>query len=262
MPAPGGSRRGVGGGDTVRLHEALRYLQDMGWTDVEGPLASPAATAGPARADRHDAGSCDDAGAPPQSVSAVDPVQADNLADMADLLRDCRRCRLCGTRTQVVFGVGSPGAQVMLVGEGPGADEDRLGEPFVGRAGQLLNSMLAAVGLDRKEVYIANVVKCRPPGNRNPEVDEARACLPFLRRQAELVNPQVVVTLGRVPALRLLDMPGPISSYRGRWTAWEGRAVLPMFHPAYLLRNPAAKAVAWSDLKELRRRLTGGRNEP
>lgn len=145
----------------------------------------------------------------------------------------------------------------MLVGEAPGADEDRLGEPFVGRAGQLLNAMLLAIGLHRDQVYIANVVKCRPPRNRDPEADEASTCLPFLRRQAELVNPEIVVTLGRVAALRLLGTEGPIGTYRGRWTSWEGRPVLPMFHPAYLLRNPIAKRQAWLDLKALQRRLAG-----
>lgn len=132
-----------------------------------------------------------------------------------------------------------------------------MGEPFVGRAGQLLNAMLAAIGLDRKDVYIANVVKCRPPGNRDPEPDEAAACLPFLLRQVELVNPEVVVTLGRVAALHVVQLTGAIRDYRGRWVTWQGRPLLPIFHPAYLLRNPAAKAVAWRDLKTLRRRLAG-----
>ena len=124
-------------------------------------------------------------------------------------------------------------------------------------AGQLLNAMIFALGLRREDVYIANIVKCRPPRNRDPEPDEAAACLPFLRRQAELVGPEVVVTLGRIAARYLLGTTAPISSYRGRWQSWEGRAVLPTFHPAYLLRNPAAKAQAWTDLKALRDRLRG-----
>jgi uracil-DNA glycosylase len=174
---------------------------------------------------------------------------------MAAALADCRRCRLCEGRTQVVFGVGDPHARVLFIGEGPGADEDRLGEPFVGRAGQLLNAMLRAISLDRRDVYIANVVKCRPPKNREPEPDEAARCMPFLRRQIELIRPAVLVLLGRVAARFLLGTTAPINSYRGRWARWEGYEVLPMFHPAFLLRNPAAKAQAWADLKSLRSRL-------
>jgi uracil-DNA glycosylase family 4 len=147
----------------------------------------------------------------------------------------------------------------MFIGEGPGADEDRLGEPFVGRAGQLLNAMLQAISMDRKDVYIANVVKCRPPKNRDPEPDEAAACLPFLRHQIELIRPTVLVLLGRIAARFLLGTTAPIGSYRGRWTSWEGYDVLPVFHPAFLLRNPAAKAQAWADLKKLVARLGSNR---
>ena len=242
----------------MRIGDALRYLRDFGWNDVDAPDRRPVGS-GPAGV------RCNEEEAPhsrpvehSESEPIGDPVQAPNLPQMAKLLKDCTRCRLSRARTQVVFGIGSPEARVMFVGEGPGADEDRLGEPFVGRAGQLLNAMLAAIGLARKSVYIANVVKCRPPGNRDPEAEEAAECLPFLRRQVELVNPEVLVTLGRVAALRLLGLTGAIRDYRGRWTRWEGRPVLPIFHPAYLLRNPAAKAQAWVDLKELRRRLHAG----
>jgi DNA polymerase len=155
----------------------------------------------------------------------------------------------------VVFGVGASKAQVIFIGEAPGAEEDRLGEPFVGRAGQLLNEMLRAIHLRRSDVYIANILKCRPPGNRDPQDDETAACLPFLRRQIELIAPRVIVTLGRVAARHLLGTTAPISSYRGRWTTWQGTPVLPTFHPAYLLRSPAAKAQAWADLKQLAHRL-------
>ncbi len=171
---------------------------------------------------------------------------------MARRLADCRRCRLCQKRTQVVFGVGNPKARVVFVGEGPGADEDRIGEPFVGRAGQLLNVMLPSIGLRREDVYIANIVKCRPPGNRDPETDEAAACMPFLKRQIELINPEVIVLLGRIAARFLLGTTAPISSYRGKWTIWHGHAVLPTYHTAYLLRNPAAKRESWVDFKQLR----------
>jgi len=184
-----------------------------------------------------------------------DPLTCTDLSTMAQALSTCQRCRLWKGRTQVVFGVGNPRARVVFVGEAPGAEEDRQGEPFVGRAGQLLNAMLRACGLARQEVYIANIVKCRPPGNRDPEDDEAASCLPFLRRQLALIGPEVVVLLGRVAARHLLGITAPISSYRGRFRRWEGMDVLATFHPAYLLRNPQAKRESWEDLKLLRRRL-------
>jgi uracil-DNA glycosylase len=218
--------------------DLLAYLDDYGWRDVEAASLAPRRTA-----------------EAPAVASTADPLAAGDLAEMAATLRDCRRCRLCKGRTQVVFGVGNPRARVVFVGEAPGADEDRLGEPFVGRAGQLLNSMLRAIDLAREDVYIANVVKCRPPGNRDPEDDEAGSCLPFLWRQLELIDPAVIVTLGRIAASHLVGTRAPISSYRGRWLKARGRAVLPTFHPAYLLRSPAAKAQAWADLKQLRRAL-------
>ena len=215
--------------------DLLLYLRDFGLADVD--LTARAVSR------------------PSPAASEGDPLGADDLAVMARRLADCRRCRLCQGRTQVVFGVGDPKARVVFIGEAPGADEDRLGEPFVGRAGQLLNEMLRAIRLRRDEVYIANILKCRPPGNRDPQDDETAACLPFLRRQIELIGPRVIVTLGRVAARHLLGTTAPISSYRGRWTTWQGTPVLPTFHPAYLLRNPAAKAQSWTDFKQLARRL-------
>jgi len=217
--------------------DLLRYLQDFHWNDVDATAGAPGA------------------GAVTAEPAGDDPLVATDLAGMAAALADCRRCRLCQGRSRVVFGVGSPRARVMFIGEGPGADEDRQGEPFVGKAGQLLNAMLPSIGLKREDVYIGNVVKCRPPGNRDPEDDEVAACIPFLHRQIELVGPDVIVTLGRIAARHLLGTTAPISSYRGRWTSFAGRDVLPTFHPAYLLRNPAAKAQAWADLKQLRQRL-------
>jgi len=190
-----------------------------------------------------------------KTTSGGEPLAAADLDEMARRLAPCKRCRLCQARTQVVFGVGNPKARVIFVGEGPGADEDRLGEPFVGRAGQLLNVMLPSIGLRREDVYIANIVKCRPPGNRDPQPDEAAACMPFLKRQIDLIDPAVIVLLGRIAARYLLGTSAPISTYRGRWTTWQGRAVLPTFHPAYLLRNPAAKRESWADFKQLRARL-------
>ncbi len=228
--------------------DLLEYLQDFGWRDVAAADASVAGSR-PAPA------AAPDGRGTPAPGGAEEPLAAADLAAMARALAPCRRCRLCQGRKQVVFGVGNPRARVVFIGEGPGADEDRIGEPFVGRAGQLLTAMLPSIGLKREDVYIANVVKCRPPGNRDPEPDEAAACLPFLKRQIELIDPAVIVCLGRIAARYLLGTTAPISSYRGRWTTWAGRDVLPTFHPAYLLRNPAAKREAWTDLKRLRSKL-------
>jgi DNA polymerase len=177
------------------------------------------------------------------------------LAGIRAELGACTRCKLAGGRTNLVFGVGNPRAELMFVGEGPGADEDRQGEPFVGRAGQLLTKMIEAMGFRREEVYIANVVKCRPPGNRNPEPDEMDACEPFLRRQIAAVRPRAIVALGKIAAQRLLADPTPISRLRGRWFEVDGVRVMPTFHPAYLLRSPEEKKKAWEDLQLVMKEL-------
>ena len=168
---------------------------------------------------------------------------------------ECTRCKLAGGRTTLVFGVGDPHAELMFVGEGPGADEDAQGEPFVGRAGHLLTKMIEAMGYRRDEVYIANVVKCRPPGNRDPEPDEIAACEPFLKAQIAAVRPKVVVALGRFAVQTLLRDPTPITKQRGRWRDYEGVKLMPTFHPAYLLRNPPEKAKAWQDLQLVMKEL-------
>jgi DNA polymerase len=164
-------------------------------------------------------------------------------------LGECTRCKLAGGRTTLVFGVGNPAAELLFVGEGPGADEDAQGEPFVGKAGQLLTRMIEAMGYRREQVYIANVVKCRPPGNRNPEPDEIEACEPFLRRQIEAVGPKVIVALGKFAAHTLLRTAVPITKLRGTWSTYAGVKLMPTFHPAYLLRSPDEKAKAWADLQ-------------
>jgi uracil-DNA glycosylase family 4 len=232
----------------VSRRELLAYLRDFGWRDVCLNAGGPCHTSG-------DGGESRTPGTAPGGAEDGGGAAALDLGGLAESLRECRRCRLSEGRRNVVFGVGDPRARLMFIGEAPGAEEDRQGEPFVGRAGHLLNSMLRAVGLSRQEVYIANVLKCRPPGNRDPQEDEAATCLPFLWRQVELVNPAVIVTLGRVAASRLLGTSAPISTYRGRWTKWREWDVLPTFHPAYLLRTPSAKAQAWADLKRLVGRL-------
>lgn len=171
----------------------------------------------------------------------------------------CRACRLCETRTRTVFGIGPRQAQLMVVGEGPGADEDLKGEPFVGRAGRLLDEMLKAIGRSRaQDTYIANVVKCRPPGNREPAEDEAEACRGFLEQQLRLVKPKLIVALGRVAAQRLLLSDVPIGKMRGQTYSWgpEATPLMVTYHPAYLLRNPGEKAKSWEDLKRVHRFLT------
>ncbi|MCX8071624.1 MAG: uracil-DNA glycosylase [Candidatus Binatia bacterium] len=183
-------------------------------------------------------------------------LAARTLDDVRAVLGDCRRCKLCSSRTQIVFGVGNPRAELMFVGEGPGRDEDLQGEPFVGRAGQLLTEIITkGMKMRRVDVYIANVVKCRPPDNRNPEPDEVAQCLPFLQRQIEIVSPRVIVALGKVAAHALLQTTTPISRLRGQWHTYRGIPLMPTLHPAYLLRNPADKRLVWEDIKQVIRQL-------
>ncbi len=171
----------------------------------------------------------------------------------------CTRCKLHALgRTQTVFGVGNPAADLMFVGEAPGADEDAQGEPFVGRAGQLLTKIIEAIGLKREDVYIANVIKCRPPGNRNPEPDEVERCQPFLFRQIDAIKPKVIVALGKFAAQALLQTTEPITRIRGRQSKYRGATLIPTFHPAYLLRNPSSKREVWEDMKKVRAILDGG----
>ena len=192
----------------------------------------------------------DDPAAPVILAQATD----DGLSGIrADIGADCRRCKLCTLgRSQIVFGVGNPKARLMFVGEAPGEEEDKRGEPFVGRAGQLLTKIIEAIGLARDQVYIANVIKCRPPGNRNPEPDEVEQCEPFLFRQIDAIQPRVIVSLGKFAAQSLLKTMDPITRLRGRQFDYRGAALIPTFHPAYLLRNPSAKREVWEDMKKVR----------
>jgi DNA polymerase len=194
--------------------------------------------------------------APPQVVEAVPAVgRAAALQLIRDEIGDCTRCALHSGRTKLVFADGSPVARLMFVGEGPGADEDAQGLPFVGRAGQLLNNMIAAMGLKREQVYIANVVKCRPPGNRTPEPDEANTCTPFLFRQIDVVRPEVLVALGATAATYLLGQRQPLAGLRGRVHSFRGARLIVTYHPAYLLRDPRQKKEAWADLQIAMREL-------
>ncbi len=194
------------------------------------------------------------AGSPPASAVPVFLSGDEALRALrADIGPDCSRCKLHTLgRRQVVFGVGNPAADLMFVGEAPGADEDIQGEPFVGRAGQLLTKIIEAIGLTRAEVYIANVIKCRPPGNQNPEPDEVDSCEPFLFRQIDAITPKVIVALGKFAAQSLLKTTEPITRLRGREYSYRDAILMPTYHPAYLLRNPSAKRDVWEDMKRVR----------
>ena len=176
-------------------------------------------------------------------------IEGDSLDGIRDDIGECTRCKLHKSRHRIVFGDGNTRAKLVFVGEGPGEEEDRQGLPFVGRAGKLLTQMIEAMGLDRKDVYICNVVKCRPPSNRTPEKDEIATCLPFLERQLAVIEPKVIVCLGSVAAQALLKTGEAMSRLRGKWFEWRGAKLLPTYHPAYLLRNPSAKAIVWEDLQ-------------
>ncbi len=185
---------------------------------------------------------------------SIDPVAA--LKAIREDIGECTRCKLHAQgRKQIVFGVGNPKAELMFVGEGPGADEDEQGEPFVGRAGQLLNKMIEAMGIKREDVYIANVVKCRPPGNRTPERDETDTCSPFLFRQIEVIKPKAIVALGAVAAKSLLGINDTMGNMRGQWYDFRGTKLRVTYHPAFLLRDPRQKGEAWKDLQEVMKYL-------
>jgi uracil-DNA glycosylase len=235
----------------TKKHLAARvdYYREMGIydfyrreVDQEAPTEAPAADITPMVT----------AGGVRSRFDSSLPVIQDKPAALKIIredIGDCTRCRLHKGRTKLVFGVGNVNADIMFVGEGPGADEDAQGEPFVGRAGQLLNNMITAMGLKREDVYIANVVKCRPPGNRTPEKDECDTCSPFLMRQIDVIQPKAIVALGAVAAKNLLAMNDSMANLRGRWYDFRDSKLLVTYHPAYLLRDPRQKKEAWKDLQ-------------
>ena len=187
----------------------------------------------------------------PSLFEAAAKIVGDTLLRVREDLGECTRCKLYKHRHTIVFGDGNPKAELVFVGEGPGADEDAQGLPFVGRAGKLLTQMIEAMGLERKDVYICNVVKCRPPENRAPEDDEVSTCSPFLLRQLEVIAPKVIVCLGAVAAKTLLRTNRGISQFRGQWLDYRGSKLMATYHPAYLLRNPNAKGEVWKDLQKV-----------
>ncbi len=251
--------------DDLAAH--LDYMRELGvqgvsraaeWrARVETPRADAAPAAGETDDMPPDASRPAPAAGVPPIVSAPALAPADALAALRhEIGPACTRCKLHTLgRRQVVFGVGNPQARLMFVGEAPGEDEDKQGEPFVGRAGQLLTKIIEAIGMTREQVYIANVIKCRPPGNRNPEPDEVQTCEPFLFEQLGIIQPTIVVALGKFAAQSLLRTTEPITKLRGRVFDWRGASLIPTFHPAYLLRNPPAKREVWEDMKKVRELL-------
>jgi uracil-DNA glycosylase family 4 len=194
--------------------------------------------------------------APPRKKASSPPPpspSSSSLKEVREELGDCRRCKLHSTRTNIVFGAGNPRALLVFVGEGPGRDEDLQGKPFVGLAGQLLTKIIQAIQLTREEVYIANIIKCRPPGNRNPEPDEIQACEPFLIKQLEAIRPKLICALGTFAAQTLLKTEERISLLRGRFHQYQGIPLMPTYHPAYLLRNPQFKRDVWEDMKKIKK---------
>jgi uracil-DNA glycosylase family 4 len=263
------------------LAERLRFYRELGLTDFYRRAAGPAVVAllastsdspvqlesasHKAALQTPDGNAIEEESAiparkesPASPASNTSKARADRAAALQVIredIGDCTRCALHSGRHTIVFGQGDPNARLMFVGEGPGADEDAQGLPFVGRAGQLLNNMIAAMGLKREEVYIANVVKCRPPNNRTPEPEEANTCIPFLFRQIDVIRPQVLVALGATAATYLLGQRQPLAGLRGRIHAVRGTSLIVTYHPAYLLRDPRQKKEAWADLQIAMREL-------
>ena len=276
--------------DPEGLAELLGYLGEIGYGELylrRAPAAAAAGAAGPGVVTA--AGGERSGGAAAEAAEAVDELvaaarqagaaagpersgaqeagagegaeeaaaRAAALGAMAEVVAACRRCRLCEGRQKTVFGSGDPHADLMFIGEGPGAEEDRQGLPFVGRAGELLTRIIEAIGMTRDQVYIANIVKCRPPGNRDPQPDEVAACRPYLERQIALVRPRLLVALGRIAAQALLGNDLPIGRMRGQWFEVLGVPLMVTYHPAALLRNPALKRPTWEDMQQVRDRLQG-----
>ena len=235
--------------DRDQLAEHLAFAKELGVTGISrDPVWRQRA---------HLENLCGDPPTPAEAIPVPEfGTSAGALAAVRSEIGDCTRCKLHGLgRKQIVFGVGSPDADLMFVGEAPGADEDIQGIPFVGRAGQLLTKIIEAIGLKRDDVYIANVIKCRPPQNRNPDPDEVDTCEPFLFQQVDVIKPKVIVALGTFAARALLRTLDPISRLRGRVYEYRGAKLIPTFHPAYLLRNPASKREVWEDMKLVRKLL-------
>lgn len=228
------------------LKEFIKFQQRLGLQLVEGCCPAAGIQTAPA-----EAASAKAAPAPPVVIT---------LEQIREEMGDCRRCKLWQSRTHLVFGVGDPKARLMFIGEAPGAEEDKQGEPFVGDAGELLNNLLKKLELSRQEVYITNVLKSRPPKNRTPEAEEITACRPFLVQQIQAIRPEIIVTLGAVATHALLELKAPISRLRGTWQRWHDIAVMPTFHPSYLLRVPQERKRTWNDMLKVMDVYRGEKN--
>lgn len=254
------------------LSDLLLYLRDIGYGDLylagQTPAAAAAGAAGSPPVAMAGRGASSGGRAPasegegaapaaPRAARTADPdsPEAKQLAAVCEAAQTCTRCRLAEGRNRVVFGSGPIGAELMFIGEGPGAEEDKQGLPFVGRAGELLTKIVGAMEMTREDVYIANIVKCRPPGNRDPQPDEVAACGGYLEKQIALVAPKVIVALGRIAAQALLGTDTPIGRMRGQWYQIHGVPTMVTYHPAALLRNPALKRPTWEDMQQVRDRL-------
>ncbi|MCK4249132.1 MAG: uracil-DNA glycosylase [Candidatus Omnitrophica bacterium] len=186
-----------------------------------------------------------------KSPAGKDKGKLELMKQLYARVSGCAKCDLHKDRTNLVFGIGNVQARLCFVGEAPGRDEDKQGKPFVGRAGKLLTDIIKAMGLERKDVFIANILKCRPPGNRNPETKEISVCWPYLEEQLKIIQPKVICTLGKIAGMTLLETETPIGQLRGKFSQWQGIKVMPTYHPAYLLRNPHAKKIVWEDMKQI-----------
>lgn len=235
--------------------ERLRYYNELGIYDFYRRAGEPDVSVLPESSEDEETAFV----SPVQNFPVASPAAKDRpsaLRLIREDIGDCTRCRLHKQgRKQIVFGVGNPNAGLMFIGEAPGADEDEQGEPFVGRAGQLLTNMIKAMGVRREDVYIANIIKCRPPGNRTPERDECETCSPFLMRQIEVIAPKAIVALGAVAAKTLLAVNAPMSELRGRWYDFRGTKLAVTYHPAFLLRDPRQKKETWKDLQMVMKEL-------
>lgn len=233
------------------FHDTLTWMKAKGCRGFDRRLPCDAGTPG-ATDEKAEEMSCTPS---PNSLSnaspSVDHKPPDSLDSIQNDIENCQRCKLAKTRTNIVFGEGAPSARLMFIGEAPGFDEDKQGKPFVGRAGQLLTKIIQAMGLTREQVFIGNVIKCRPPGNRNPEPDEILACAPFLNRQIAVIQPEFICALGTFAAQTLLHTTIPISKLRGQFHDCNGIQLMPTFHPSYLLRSPEKKRDVWEDIKLL-----------
>jgi len=221
------------------LIQQLEFFRDIGVTSLEVSSSAPQRQPSPQ----------------PQPTMSSAPSNAPGLQSIRDEIGDCQRCKLARTRTNIVFGSGNPNAELVFVGEAPGFEEDQQGLPFVGRAGQLLTKIIESISLKREDVYICNVLKCRPPDNRNPEPDEVMTCNPFLRKQLGVIRPKVVCCLGTFAAQTVMQTTSSISKLRGKFYDIDGIRVIATFHPAYLLRSPDKKREVWEDMKQIRAEL-------